>query len=92
MRVNVGVPVRFRLDALLAEAGLSQRELAARSGVSPTIVNRMAQNLAGQVSLKTLDSLSAALSDALGRVVAPGELIEREATTTRPRGAHDRGR
>jgi DNA-binding Xre family transcriptional regulator len=72
------VPVRFRLDALLAESGLSQRELAARSGVSPTIINRMANNLAEQVALKTLDSLSKALGDALGRVVEPGELIERE--------------
>ncbi len=72
------VPVRFRLAALLDEAGLSQRELAARSGISPTIINRMANNLAGQVSLKTLDSLSACLSEAMGRTVEPGELIERE--------------
>jgi DNA-binding Xre family transcriptional regulator len=78
MGTTVLVPVRFRLDALLAESGLSQRELAARSGVSPTIVNRMANNLAEQVALKTLDSLSATLSEALGRVVEPGELLERE--------------
>jgi DNA-binding Xre family transcriptional regulator len=72
------VPVRFRLDVLLEDSGLSQRELAARSGVSPTIINRMANNRAEQVALKTLDSLSAALSEAIGRVVEPGELIERE--------------
>ena len=72
------VPVRFRLDALLVESGLSQRELAARSGISPTIVNRMANNLAAQVSLKTLDSLSAVLSEEIGRRVEPGELLERE--------------
>lgn len=71
------VPVRFRLDALLVEAGISQRELAARSGVSPAIINRMVNNLAVQVALKTLDSISAALSDAIGRTVEPGELIER---------------
>ena len=72
------VPVRFRLAALLEEAGVSQRELASRSGVSPTTINRMANNLTAQVSLGTLDSLSAALSAAIGRVVEPGELIERE--------------
>ena len=72
------VPVRFRLDALLEEAGISQRDLAARSGVSPTIINRMSRNLAEQVALKTLDSLSAALSEAIGRRVEPGELLERE--------------
>ena len=87
--ITAAVPVLFRLDALLDEAKLSQRELAARSGVSPTIVNRMAQNLAGQVSLKTLDSLSAVLSGAIGRPVAPGELIERvsEPGAERRRGA-----
>ena len=72
------MPVRFRLHALLEEARLSQRELAARSGVSPTIINRMANNLAEQVALKTLDSLSMTLGDALGRVVEPGELLQRE--------------
>lgn len=82
MVVTVAHPlVRFRLDALLTEAGLSQRELAARSGVSPTIINRMANNLAEQVALKTLDSLSYALGEAIGRRVEPGELIER---TPRP--------
>lgn len=72
------VPTRFRLAALLEEAGLSQRALAERAKVSPTIVNRMANNLASQVSLKTLDSLSEALSVAIGRRVEPGELLERE--------------
>jgi DNA-binding Xre family transcriptional regulator len=78
MGTTAPVSVRFRLDALLEESGLSQRELAARSGVSPTIVNRMANNLAEQVALKTLDSLSEALGAALGRRVEPGELLERE--------------
>jgi transcriptional regulator with XRE-family HTH domain len=69
---------RFRLAELLEEAGLSQRELASRSGVSPTIVNRMVGNLARQVSLATLDKISATLGKALGQEVAPGDLIERE--------------
>lgn len=68
---------RFRLDVLLEEAGLSQRELASRSGVSPTIVNRIANNQAAQIALKTLDALSAVLSKQLGRPVEPGDLIER---------------
>lgn len=72
------VAVRFRLAALLEEAGISQRTLAERSGVSPTTINRMANNLTAQVSLATLDSLSTALGGELGRVVEPGELIERE--------------
>jgi transcriptional regulator with XRE-family HTH domain len=69
---------KFRLAELLEESGLSQRELAARAGVSPTTVNRMCSNLTAQVALETLDSLSRELSKALGRNVEPGELIERE--------------
>ena len=68
---------KFRLAELLEESGLSQRELSQRTGVSPTIINRMVLNRAGQVSLKTLDVLSRELGKALGRDVGPGELIER---------------
>ena len=49
--------------------------LATRSGVSPTTINRMANNLTGQVSLKTLDSLARALTEA-GTKVGPADLIE----------------
>jgi DNA-binding Xre family transcriptional regulator len=83
MGVTAVVPVRFRLSALLEEAGISQRALAERSGVSPTIVNRMANNLATQVSLRTLDSLCAALGDVMGRAVEPGELLERDGPARR---------
>ena len=72
------VPVRLCLAALIEEAGLSQRELATRSGISPTTISRMANNLTAQVSLGTLDRLSAALSTAIGRTVEPGEPLERE--------------
>lgn len=68
---------RFRLDYWLEQTGLSQRELAARSGVSPTIVNRIANNQAAQIALKTLDALSRVLSEARGKPVEPGDLIER---------------
>jgi transcriptional regulator with XRE-family HTH domain len=75
MELLLDMTARFRLDELLEESGLSQRELAVRSGVSPTTINRMANNLTAQVSLKTLDSLARALS-APGRRVRPGDLIE----------------
>lgn len=77
MGTSIAVPVRFRLAALLEESGLSQRELAARSRVSPTTVNRIVNNLTAQVSLGTLDSLCGALGDAMGRTVEPGDLLER---------------
>jgi transcriptional regulator with XRE-family HTH domain len=76
MELVAPMAARFRLDELLEESGLSQRELAARSGVSPTIVNRIVQNLAKQVALKTLDAIAAVLSQELGRRIGPGELIE----------------
>jgi DNA-binding Xre family transcriptional regulator len=67
-------PVKFRLAELLdaAEPSMTQAELASRSGVSPTIINRMVKNHAGQVSLSTLGKLSAVLG------VQPGDLIVRE--------------
>jgi DNA-binding Xre family transcriptional regulator len=70
------MPARFRLDFWLEQTGLSQRELACRAGVIPTIVNRMAQNLAKQVSLRTLDTISMALANVAGKAIGPGDLIE----------------
>ena len=64
--------VRFCLAELLAARGLSQRQLAIRSNVSPTIVQRIATNNAKQVALATLGKLA----DELG--VEPGELIARD--------------
>lgn len=66
------MPARFCLDRLLEEAGISQRELSRRSGVSPTTINRMASNLTAQVSLRTLDALAKVLG------LEPGDLIERK--------------
>lgn len=74
---------RFRLDAILGKARtlegeeVSQSELSRRSGVSFTTVNRMCQNHTLQVSLKTLDALSAALTELTGKRIEPGDLIER---------------
>ncbi len=68
--------VRFRLAEVLAgrNESMSQSELSRRSGVSMTTINAMALNKTKQVSLATLDALSAALG------VAPGELLVREST------------
>jgi DNA-binding Xre family transcriptional regulator len=70
---------RFRLQELLESGSpaVTQSELSRRSGVSLTTINRMANNLTGQVSLRTLESLSVVLSELLGRKVEPGDLIER---------------
>ncbi len=82
------VPARFRLEDLLGsrDPPVSQSELSRRSGVSLTTINRMVNNLTAQVSLKTLDALSAALSELTGRRVEPGDLIERVPEKKRGRG------
>lgn len=71
---------RFRLAELLKESGISQRELAQRAEVSPTTVNRMANNLTAQVSLNTLDALSRVLG------CEPGDLVERVPERAAKRG------
>lgn len=71
-------PARFRVRELLEEAGIGQTELAKRAGVSFATVHRLYMNETGQVSLETLDKLAIALGAELGRVIEPGELIERE--------------
>ena len=75
------VTTRFRLDAVLADLKepMSQSELSRRSGISMTTINAMALNKTKQVSLATLDAISAALG------VDPGSLIEREAPPARRR-------
>jgi putative transcriptional regulator len=72
METVLKVPTLFRLKEVLKERGMSQRELALQSKVSPTTVNRMCKNLTAQVSLATLDALCAALG------VEPGDLLERK--------------
>lgn len=65
---------RFRLAELIDAAGpeMNQSELSRRSGISVVTINSIANNRTKQVSLVTLDAISAALG------VAPGDLIERE--------------
>jgi putative transcriptional regulator len=59
----------FRLAEVLAQKGLSQSELARRSGVSLQTVNRLCMNRTAQVSLETLDRIASALK------VKPGDLL-----------------
>lgn len=66
--------LRFRLDALLAESGISQRQLAIKSGVSPTAVNLMANNKMAQVAFHTLERLAKGLSTPR-RKVRPMDLL-----------------
>ena len=69
--------VRFRLKELLEEAGMSQSELARRSGVSYPTVNGMVGNGTTRVDLATLDAISKALG------CEPGDLLERERKRSR---------
>lgn len=68
---------RFRLKEQLEEIGMTQSDLARRSGVSFVTINRMVANKTAQVSLKTLDALSKVLK------CEPGRLLEREARRNR---------
>lgn len=66
------MPTKFRLAEILAKMGISQSELARRSGVSFPTINAMCTNRSRQVALETLDKIAAALG------VEPGDLIVRE--------------
>lgn len=66
------VATRFRLSEILEQVGMTQTELARRSGVSQVTVNGLARNRTSRVDLATLDALSAVLG------CEPGDLIERE--------------
>lgn len=68
------MPTKFRLADILAEQGMSQRELARVSGVTLVTINRMCSNRTEGATLATLDKLATALG------VAPGDLIVKEST------------
>jgi putative transcriptional regulator len=63
------VTAEFRLREELARSGLSQSELARRSGVSFATVNRLCTNATTRVDLSTLDRLAEVLG------CEPGDLI-----------------
>jgi len=60
-------------------AGLSQAELARRSGVSQSIISRLEAGTTPAVILQTLDRLATTLG------VAPGALLRRRPTRSRRR-------
>ena len=64
--------VRFRLREILEKKGMSQAELARRTGLSFSTVHRLASNKTAQVSLATLGKISRVLG------CKPGDLIEAE--------------
>lgn len=71
------VAARFRLAELLETHDVTQAELVRRSGVSQVTVNAIANNRTTRVDLATLNALSRALGEIVGRAVEPGELLER---------------
>ena len=62
-------PITLRLQALRERRGLSQAELARRSGVSQATISRIEAGKTRGVDLVTLDRLARALG------VSPGSLL-----------------
>ena len=73
----LAMTTRFRLAEVLKERNMSQSELSRLSGVSFPTVNAICNNKTGTVALGTLDKIATALG------VAPGNLLDREATSKR---------
>lgn len=63
------MPTVFRLAEVLAAKGVSQSELARRSGVGLRTIARLCRNETATVALATLDKIAGALG------VEPGSLI-----------------
>jgi DNA-binding Xre family transcriptional regulator len=72
---------RFRLAEVLALRGMTQSELARRSGVTFPTINRMCTNKAKGVSLRVLDKLAVVLE------VPPGDLIAGDGRARKTRRA-----
>jgi DNA-binding Xre family transcriptional regulator len=65
------MPTVFRLAEVLDAHGITQTELARRTGLGLRTVTRLCHNETGQVSLATLDAIAEALT------IHPGDLLER---------------
>jgi putative transcriptional regulator len=63
------VALRFVLREILEQRGISQSELARRTGLSFTTIHRLAANKTAMVALRTLERIARALD------VKPGDLI-----------------
>jgi transcriptional regulator with XRE-family HTH domain len=73
-------PTRFRLAAILNRAGVTQTELARRTGLSFATINRLCTNATAQVSLETLDKIAIELD------VPVGDLFETDRRPKRGKG------
>ena len=63
------MPAEFQLQQLLTEKGMSQSELARRTGISFTTINAIANNKTKQVQLETLDLLAEVLEVEIGDLI-----------------------
>ncbi len=66
------MPIRIRLDRLLAERGMTQKELAERVGITPANLNIFATGKARAVRFTTLEALCRELE------CRPGDLLDFE--------------
>ena len=73
-----GMTTRFRLRELLEEAGVSQSELARRTGLHFATINRLCTNATAQVSLNTLDRIATALGAHPGDLIASTGAVRRK--------------
>jgi DNA-binding Xre family transcriptional regulator len=64
--------VRLRVGKLIEAAGITQSELARRSGISLVSINAMVSGTPTQIQLESIDKLCGALD------VEPGDLFERD--------------
>ncbi len=60
---------RFRLRELIAEKGLTQTEVQARTGLAYSTVNEMTNNRTRRVDFDTLDALCDALACKVGELI-----------------------
>ena len=63
------MPIRIRLDRLLAEKGMTQKELAERVGITPANMNIFATGKARAVRFSTLEAICHELD------CQPGDLL-----------------
>jgi len=63
------VPIRVHLDRVLAERGMTQKELAERIGITPANLNILATGKARAVRFSTLEAICRELA------CQPGDLL-----------------
>lgn len=61
--------IRIHLRELLAQRGMTQVELEARTGLAFTTINRLVQEHTERIDLNTLDALCSALGCRVGDIL-----------------------